>query len=176
MTTTKIRFAFAILALACVGAANASTINWGPITAPDSKGFGDSFSWPALGDFSDRYNFTLTNEANSFGGLLEVDPRGSFLGIDVSSVALYKGFTLIGFDFTPGSFAFSDLTAGSYSFYVLGSISWFSGGFGDESVGYKGSIDFTPDGTTAVPEPSTLALAGIGLLGLAFAMRRRLFN
>jgi hypothetical protein len=40
-------------------------------------------------------------------------------------------------------------------------------------VGYKGDIAFTP---APVPEPNTLTLAGIGLLGLAFAMRRRLFN
>jgi hypothetical protein len=177
MTTTKIRFVLAALALAVAGSANASTINWGSITAPDSKNLSDYFEWPDHGDFSDRYNFTLTNEANSFGGLLEVDPRGSFLGIDIDYIALYKGFTKIDSkDYSPGAFAFNDLGPGSYSFYVVGSISWFSGGFGDEKVGYKGTINFKPDATTSVPEPSTLALAGIGLLGLAFAMRRRLFN
>ena len=181
MTTTKIRFALAALALAVAGSANASTIHWGSITAPDSKNFSNYvglFGLPIFGgDFTDRYTFTLTNDANSFGGAVEVDPDGSFYGIALDHVALFKGLTQIGVDDdTPDAFAFSDLGAGSYSLFVFGSISGWEGWDFSDKVGYKGHIDFTPDTTTAVPEPSTLALAGIGLLGLAFAMRRRLLN
>ena len=171
MTTTKIRFALAALALAVAGSANASTIYWGSITAPETKTVSNDFGFWDDSHFSDRYNFTLTDEANSLGGLLEIDPKGSFLGIDLDYVALYKGFTKIKEDHSPGAFNFGELGAGSYSFYVVGSITKYSGGWGSQEVGYTGHIDFKP-----VPEPSTLTLAGIGLLGLAFAVRRRLFN
>jgi len=172
MNTNNIRFALAAVALAVAGTANASTINWGSITAPDTKGVSNSFSYDDYGNFSDRYNFTLTNDANSFGGVVERDPAFSLLDIDLTSVSLFQGGTLIGTDWSPGAFSFADLGAGSYSFFVNGKVGLELGlPYGE--VGYRGNISFTP---TAVPEPNTLALAGIGLLGVAFAMRRRFSN
>jgi hypothetical protein len=71
-------------------------------------------------------------------------------------------------------FHFEGLGAGNYSLHVRGNIDQHLG-LSRESAGYAGWITFT-GATTAVPEPSTLAITGLGLLGLAFAMRRRLFN
>jgi hypothetical protein len=87
-------------------------------------------------------------------------------------VSLFQGSTLIGTDWSPGAFSFANLGAGSYSFFVNGRVD-LELGFPGGQVGYRGSITFTPK---AVPEPNTLALTGLGLLALAFAMRRRFSN
>jgi hypothetical protein len=172
MTTTKIRLAFAALALALAGSANATVIdNWGSITAPDHKEFGNAFALP--GDFHDEYKFSLSGGADSVGGVVEVD-LWSYLSIEVKNVALYFGGTELG-SFTDGSkFSFSGLAAGAYSLFVNGHVGFDADGL-IPLVKYKGSIDFNR-ATTAVPEPGTLALMGAALLGMAFAFRRRLFN
>jgi len=171
MTTKTFRLALAAVALAVAGVANASSINWGSITAPEEKNFGRSFDRDDTGHFWDNYNFTLTNEANSFVGLWEVDPNTNWLDITLGSVTLYKGFTYIGGFESPGSFNFSDLSAGAYSLWVDGWVTRDDGRRHDD-VAYTGNIKFT----TTVPEPNTLALAGLGLLAFAFVMRRRFSN
>jgi hypothetical protein len=175
MTTTKIRLAFAALALALAGSANATIIDWGSITAPDHKIFGDSFT--SRGDFSDEYRFTLTNGADSFGGVLEIDVA-SFFSIDIKDVALYFGGSAVdGFTDSSGglwTFSFDGLVAGAYSLFVNGHVGLDFGGL-VPAVGYIGGIDFQRT-TAQVAEPGTLALMGAALLGMAFAFRRRLFN
>jgi hypothetical protein len=170
MTTRTIRLALAAVALAVAGAANAATINWGSITAPEEKTFAHYFDGWDTGYFLNKYNFSLTNEANSFVGLWEVDPRNNYLDITLGTVKLYKGGTFVGGFDSPGHFTFSDLSSGAYSLWVDGWVGWDDGRRHDD-VGYVGKISFT-----AVPEPNTLALAGIGLLAVAFAMRRRFSN
>jgi hypothetical protein len=172
--TNKIRCALALLALVASGSASATTVNWGSITAPDWRVLYNDFGLGDLGAFSDRYNFTLTSGVNSFGGVVAFDPFLSIADIDLNSVSLWSGGSQIGYDASPWSFSFANLGAGSYSLHVDGVIGW-EFGFTGQHVNYNGSINFTP-GTTSVPEPGTLALAGLGLLGIAFAMRRRLFN
>jgi hypothetical protein len=172
MTKNKIRLAFAALALALAGSANASIIDWGSITAPDHKDFGNAFV--LAGDFSDEYRFTLTGGADSVGGLLEID-LWSYLNIQINDVALYFGGSEVGSFTNPSTFSFAGLVAGAYSLFVNGHVGVDLGGLGP-LVGYVGGIDFNRSPTTPVPEPSTFALIGAALLGIAFALRRRLFN
>jgi hypothetical protein len=182
--THKIRCALAALALIVSGSASANVVNWGNIVAPDTRSFGNTFdSRDPEGYFTDYYNFSLTSGVNSFGGAWELDPLLNRTDISNLSVSLWSGGSSFGsFDMPTdffgfpieGLFKFEGLGAGNYSLHVRGNIDQHLGLNRDEA-GYGGWISFT-SATTAVPEPSTLAIMGLGLLGLAFAMRRRLFN
>ncbi len=158
--TKKFRLALAVIAIAASGAAQADYIDLGTVTAPQTVHFGNSWTVaPAV--FADEFAFDLTNSASVFGVILEGD---WWLGqTNVQLVALASN-TYFNFDLTPGTFSFSGLTAGAYSLFVAGT----AGGL---FTGYAGTMRFVAQ-ATRVPEPSTLALLGLGLLCLAFVRRR----
>ena len=167
-----LRLAFAGLALIGSGAVNAAIIDLGSVTAPGALTYGNEWT-EAPGTFVDQHLFNLTNAADSYGGLIELD---WFLGnTNVYSISLVglDGTGYFSIDTSPVStlwqpisYAFSGLSAGAYSLVVSGSASGFL-------TGYAGAIAFWPSSSTSVPEPSTLALLGFGLIALA-VMRRRL--
>ena len=168
--TNKIRCALAVVALIASTAASATTINWGTISNSASRSIGNTFD--DRGSFSDRYNFTLAGGASGSGDVDWGSGWFSSLDIDLTSISLYSGSALIGSDSSPAHFSFANLGAGSYSLFVSGNI---TGRFEFGTAGYDGHIHFSPS-ATKVPEPGSFVLAALGLLGLAFAMRRRLFK
>lgn len=130
--------------------------------------FGNSFS-SATKSFTDCYTFTLTNSADTFGGMVEIDPLLNKLNLNIQSVALWGGSILGSLvDTTASSFDFGTLGAGNYTFAVTGDVSsaW---GLYSSDVGYAGAIATV----AAVPEPETYALMLLGLAGMGAYARRR---
>lgn len=166
-------FASHAMATACT-----STTSWGSLGPPDVQLFGHSFT--AAGNYTDCYTFTLSANADSFGGVVEIDSFLNKLDIGVTGVSLFDGGivggatvgTLLSFDSVPSLFAFNALSMGTYSLLVSTSVTRDLGLFNTE-VSYSGKIITVagPKGAVSVPEPGLLALFAIGLIG--FALRRR---
>lgn len=149
----KIRYLAALLVLAsaaspAIADSCTSTTNLGTIGVPSITGVWNSFSGPT--SFVDCYNFTLGGSGTVSDIVFEIDPWLNKLDINLSSIVL-----------------------SSSSLVISGVVSRDAGLF-NTSVGYVGLLIATgTTGGNSVPEPGTLALFGLGLLGVGFASRRR---
>jgi len=68
------------------------------------------------------------------------------------------------------TYNFGVLGAGTYTLSVFSSVTGIP--LGLQNVGYSGLLGLTAS-ATKVPEPGTLALLGLGLIGVAAAARRK---
>ena len=126
------------------------------------------------GVFTLFQSFTLTEPSNlSFGA--SFSNRGGHDGTAASTVGIYDsaGTTLLSnlvtvdtsadptpsVAWSPGQDTMSNVSAGTYQFRI--------------ALNNFNNADATFVDVTPVPEPSTLLLAALGLLGLAFYARRR---
>jgi hypothetical protein len=146
----RVGYLLALLVLAAstpaMSANCTQTFSLGTIGVPSVTGIGDSFGTP--GSFVDCYNFTLGASGNVTDLVFTLDPLLNKLDIDLTSIVLSTG-----------------------SLVVSGAVAR-AAGLWNLPVGYAGVLIATGPGSS-VPEPGTLALFGIGLLGVAFATRRR---
>lgn len=105
-------------------------------------------------NLNDQSLLTATNVTSSFGGVVGTNVTSSAttrtLGLNASGFVLSQGFR----DYLTAA----ELNPDDYTYIadLIGSIK-------------IGTVSVTP----AIPEPSTYALMGIGLIGLALAKRRR---
>jgi hypothetical protein len=153
--------AFALIAVAASATSMATVYPLGTMTVPGIKTIGASYTSP--GTFTDEYTFNFAEPIADPIGISAAfnigTPGSSVLNID--SVSLYQGGTLLGTLAGSGVFMFSSISAGNYSLFVQSTVS----GTGPFFSGYGGNLQL-------VPEPGTLALLGLGLAGAAFAARR----
>jgi hypothetical protein len=155
-----------------------STTSWGSLGPPGSRDYSNSFG--SAGTYTDCYTFSLSGAANSFGGLIEIDPWLNRLDIDVSSVSLFNGGvsggnttgSIFGLDINPVDFTFAGLSIGTYSLVVVSNVTRDFGYF-SERVGYRGSFTTARASTVPVSEPGAVAILGLGLAFLGIVFRRR---
>lgn len=148
-----------------------STTDWVTLGPPGLETFGNSFS--AAGTYQDCYTFSLGATADSFGGMVEVDPIFNRLDIDLTAVSLFLGDSLIGLDASPFSFNFANLAGGGIYTLVVASSVTRDPGLWNMRVGYVGAIATVAASGGSVPEPGNPALLGLGLVALALRRRRR---
>ncbi|MDQ2639206.1 MAG: FxDxF family PEP-CTERM protein [Pseudomonadota bacterium] len=145
-----------------------ANFNLGSLGVPGVAAIGNAFTAP--GEYQDNYSFSISESASASGLVLELDPWWNRLNLDVTAISLSG----IGSFFGPaglGVYNFGTLSAGTYTLSIFSNVTSTRGLFTD-SVGYAGLLGLK-DSATQVPEPATLALFGLGLLGVAFAARRR---
>ena len=162
--------ALALGASSSMAAVCTSTTSLGNMGPPGFELFGNSFS--SAGSFSDCYTFSLSADANSFGGTIEIDPLFNKLDIDVTKVSLYFGDSLVGSDNSPSLFSFSSLAGGiggTYTLMVSGDVTR-DPGLWNAAVAYAGAIQTI---ASPVPEPGAVALLLAGFAGVGAATWRR---
>jgi hypothetical protein len=143
-----------------------SNTDWVSLGPPGTAVFSNWFS--KSGTFNDCYTFSLGGDADSFGGVVEVDPLFNKLDIDVTSVSLFLNGSSLGKDQSPLNFTFDDLVKGGIYTLIVNAVVTKDPGLWKIPVGYVGTIQTT----TSVPEPMTLTLLGLGLVAVAAARRR----
>lgn len=158
------------LLLAFVAAPSmADDFNLGPLAVPSTTSFGNQF-WSA-GNYVDNYTFSISQAAAASGLIVELDPWWNLLDLNVTSVSLSG----VGTFAATGPMNFGVLAAGSYTLSIAATVTrefFFSLG----PVAYSGTLKLTSSSTAprvTVPAPGVFLLFGLGVLGVAFAARRR---
>jgi hypothetical protein len=120
-----------------------------------------------VGNFADVYTFTIPGTSNSVQGDTTTINFGTLWNVNLDSATLTgTGLATGQLDTNPNDgFSFNGLTGGgSYALTLRGSVT---------GTGLAGNTGIYAGYVSAVPEPETVAMVGIGLLLTGVALRRR---
>jgi hypothetical protein len=167
----RLRHIAVAVAIALTGVASqAKTEALGALTAAGAS-FGNTLlGW---GTFTDYYTFSLGNDSGAVGTTVTYDSILQDLTIkSVGIESFSNGWVGIGSkDYSANVFSFSGLGAGAYRLVVNGAVGFqidLRDGF--KPASYQGTIQSI---ASPAPEPGTLAMALVGLVGVSFAALRR---
>jgi PEP-CTERM motif len=159
-----------VLAGPAMAATCTKTTNWYDMGPPAFNLLGNAFG--SAGGFNDCYNFTLSADALAFGGVIGLDMSRT-LDINVGSVSLFSGTSLVGSGSSPLNFNFGGLSAGNYTLAVNGTVTNTSGAAASGLVGYFGTVTTHASVAAPVPEPEAYALMLAGFVGVGVGVLRR---
>lgn len=137
--------------------------NWTPAGNVSSTANYTLFRYTAGDDLSSASNATETG-SQGIGGVVF-----NLSDFNVAAGTTIYGYSLFGFDVTDGGNS-SNLIDWNNAAYFPTNTNGDTGGGGIDLAAVNGVM------FSAVPEPSTWALAGLGMIGLAMGVRRRRFR
>jgi len=176
-----------LVGLLLTPSANAMSTGSLPFSEPDfewlSQGGGTPYHLWTAGDYW-RQTFVGTGLASATDLSLDLvienaAPASEDLNFDAFVNSTNVGNFTINAN-TPGlyqfSYSFGPIAGDSYSLELVAT-NTISDGAGSFSLALADQVSFaTLSGTPAIPEPSTVVLMGLGLIGLGYAGRRKLMS
>ncbi len=114
-------------------------------------------SGPGVLQFLDSVGGTLSGSGSSYGVTTFMDCSNAAFGMGTKLTSQ----TFSGSAFSGSQNAYANACSGNYSLTQLATLT------------LPGGAIFSGDSNLSVPEPSTIALFGVGLLGLGFSLRRK---